>query len=762
MAKEMNEDNSRIDALLVWKRKSTLNFLLFYFITSSLTVCVSLLLTADFGNFDWSKDFRLPFVFAFFVSISLELYSQWRQILKRFADTVTKLSQIEASLQSVSLRLKVGNESYYEMILQSDFAEAFAKLIHRKNARDLCVIEYEGESDRIVRQLYLNDLQKFIKCTQHSYVTIQPTLGWFNSNFWFFRTFNESVKCTRIVMYDTAKELVAVANEAKQLSDYVYETGQHTKTLWILKQTCVRLVNTLPIRVYERFQQLPFSILEAINHGDLVICDNRVLIHYAEIQAASARKSCKATMTFFLLDNDLRDSVSQLVKKLAPENPPIVNDDEKAISEETSVFRLAKLEEISKKGYYRPLTQKQSLFSLSSIEENAVLIENRLKHFGTPRWVVKANCYGVGAAKIVSRLYGEYGFKKFAVESVESLVDLRGKLLDLGEKNWDQLDMLVLEPIQPEQIKPLLEASASCFAWTRSQLETLNDECVNLLGELGKAKVHLKARLGVNRFGTECSNLSYLFEYAKSLKNIQVVGLAGHHHKCRPSTEIDEWDNEFNEAVSECKKLADPNEPFPVVHTRSSGSMPSNSTEKRQWNEEFRIGGALYGVFPNAEVREFFLKKGWDVKQVLKLRGRIEAFVRIKPGETVSYGGNVYSKPTEGVIGWLNLGYYDGLPAIPSGQFIGQYRGVMCRSIGVIGMDYLAVDVTEVFNNMDEKEQHGLFNGQISNQENILIFDDSSPELTVERLASACSIPSYSLLTGIGQKRQTHGWINPD
>ena len=188
---------------------------------------------------------------------------------------------------------------------------------------------------------------------------------------------------------------------------------------------------------------------------------------------------------------------------------------------------------------------------------------------------------------------------------------------------------------------------------------------------------------------------------------------------------------------------------FPIVHSRSTGSLVAPTAEAGEWQGEVRIGGGLIGVFPTIESKQRLSKGGLELKQVVTLTGRIEAFVMIKKGDTISYGGQTYHSQDDAVIGWLNLGYNDGLPSTIQGKPLFKYRKERCSIVGALGMNFSALDVTAPFSKLDTDVQQRLFDGLINAADDVIVLDGD--EQCVEHFANEASVPHYSLLTEFGK-----------
>ena len=101
-----------------------------------------------------------------------------------------------------------------------------------------------------------------------------------------------------------------------------------------------------------------------------------------------------------------------------------------------------------------------------------------------------------------------------------------------------------------------------------------------------------------------------------------------------------------------------------------------------------RVGALIYGM-------RGFHKGFVPVEQVLTFRAAISQLHHIKEGEGVSYD-YLWRAPRDSVIATLPFGYADGYPRNLRDKGYVTIKGVPCPLVGVLCMDQVMADVTEI------------------------------------------------------------------
>jgi alanine racemase len=318
----------------------------------------------------------------------------------------------------------------------------------------------------------------------------------------------------------------------------------------------------------------------------------------------------------------------------------------------------------------------------------------------TPLWaVLKADGYGHGA-KAVARTLERAGADGICVALIEEGIELReagirAPVLVMGgyyRRAWGEVIAHDLTPVVHDV----------------GQIESLADE-IRFQGT-GKVRVHLKVDTGMARLGASLAELERVGRAFKDHPEVELEGLMTH-FACADSDEPTALDlqlSRFEQATNVLRALG--LEPK-LRHAANSAALLGNS------NTHFdmvRPGVSLFGVHPLADSRvvkshvrtpeiepsgEFGDSEtptsNGELRPVMTVLSQIVAMREIPAGETVGYGATWKAERTSR-IATLPIGYADGLSRALSNTGEALVRGKRAPLVGVVSMDMVMLDVTDV------------------------------------------------------------------
>lgn len=646
----------------------------------------------------------------------------------------------------------------------SKLGKAMGAFLSKSDNRNPYKMTISKGSKKSRRRAYLDILKIFV-ASSTDYLTVQPGLPFFRENYQFFDAFHRRLEsCTRVITNSEWGVLAEDEETTSELKAYAYEAGKRTSTIFSLHEIVKKIVHDWETTIYDAGLMIAFSPTECIEkNGDLVLCNKNTLISYTESDNSSVIHVQHA-------DADMRSYIEDLAASLAPDRRSIETYDPNLDPPPEGKFCLLKgLEEIA--GARDPFRQRELKVHMGVVESNANILGDRLVTENSKiRWMLKSDAYRMGAKEIAAKLFPEHN--RFAVAKVSEALELHDSLIEHHGVSARSADILVMEPLQSDQFRTVVDMGWGCIAWTRYQIDELARWHSKLaasgaIAKSNRVNLHIKVNIGANRFGIPPEELRSVYDHACEHEGIEVVGFAAHHPSSYPDTAVDARERTLTDAadhaVFDNGKLRHPDKKLPYLHSRSSGSLPTDLSQPGKFPVEYRVGGALYGVFPKAEAKEYFSNLG--LKQAVEIRGRIESFVKVKEGQTVNYENALYVACRSGVIGWMNFGYDDGISqsmAMPAGVHDAdaldrkpavRYRGRPCPIVGVVGMNFCAIDVTEVFKrDIKPAEQFSLLAGEISTRDETILTDSSDDTDSIEQLAEKSGRPVYSILTGFGKE----------
>lgn len=328
--------------------------------------------------------------------------------------------------------------------------------------------------------------------------------------------------------------------------------------------------------------------------------------------------------------------------------------------------------------------------------------------------VVKANAYGHGAIE-TSRALIQHGVTRLAVFSTEEGMALRQAgimvpIVVLGPVFQEQFGDLVYHHLTPVVSDPSVLTALSQTAASR---ETVHP-------------IHLKIETGMGRLGLTQNELAALISAHRFPACLQLEGLMTHLADADGSNSdaTEEQIRRFQDAL---KVVLEGGFQVPLVHVSNScGAVRFPSAHFSL----VRPGIMLYGYHTLPGTVETP-----DLRPVLSLKTRIAQLRTIQPGETVSYNRTFTARrPTR--IAVLPIGYASGLSRRLSNRGAVLIRGQRSPITGLVCMDMVMVDVTEI-------------PGTAVGDEVILIGRQGHDEITASEIAKWTDTISYEVLCAI-------------
>ena len=284
--------------------------------------------------------------------------------------------------------------------------------------------------------------------------------------------------------------------------------------------------------------------------------------------------------------------------------------------------------------------------------------------------VLKADAYGLGIAKI-GKLLWENGVTRFAVACLEEAFELRETLpeawiLCMGET----LDGALEEAVQAE----IRLTAGACESARR-----ISDAAART----GKtAYIHCKVDTGLHRIGMLPETAAADILKCVRMPNVSVEG--AYTHLALHDRRQDELQHEALESVLQA--------------LRASGFVPSivhmldsiGLVRYPAWQyQAVRVGAMLYGNAPRG-----FAQRD-QIQPTVRFVARVARVTDVKAGQCIGYDDD-HPLKQDTKVATLTVGYADGYPRAFS--FCGEVEihGKRAKNIGLICMDQMMVDVSNI------------------------------------------------------------------
>ncbi len=329
--------------------------------------------------------------------------------------------------------------------------------------------------------------------------------------------------------------------------------------------------------------------------------------------------------------------------------------------------------------------------------------------------VVKANAYGHGAIE-TSRTLIRHGVSHLAVFSMEEGSMLRQAGLDVP--------IVVLGPIFKEQFGDLFAYRLTPVVSDPSVLTALGQAAISC--EFPHP-IHLKIETGMGRLGLTHDELVTFVSSHRFPPSLRLEGLMTHLADADGSDPdaTEQQISRFNKAL---KVVMEGGFQVSLVHaSNSSGTVRFPSAHFSL----VRPGIMLYGYHTLPHTIQTP-----NLRPVLSLKTRIAQLRTIQPGTTVSYNRTFTARrPTR--IAVLPIGYANGLSRHLSNRGAVLIHGQRASIAGLVCMDMVMVDVTEIPDTAVGDEA-------------VLIGRQGNDEITASDIAKWADTIPYEVLCAIG------------
>ncbi len=287
--------------------------------------------------------------------------------------------------------------------------------------------------------------------------------------------------------------------------------------------------------------------------------------------------------------------------------------------------------------------------------------------------VVKANAYGHGIVEVARAVVG-FGVDALGVAFPEEGIVLR--------QSGITAPVVVLAGIAQDQavtcVDHDLEVAVHSFGIMR---------CVDEAAQHRKriARVHLKIDTGMERIGVHAEEAVRFAKDAAASRHLEIVGILSHFATSdeRDKTFAYRQLERFRKAIDEVKSAG---VEIPLRHIANSGAildLPDSCFDM------VRPGISLYGVYPSNETSESF-----PVRPVMSLRSSVVLVKEVPANTSISYGRK-YVTSVATRVATVPIGYADGYSRLLTDKSEVLIRGRRFRTVGVICMDQLMVDIGE-------------------------------------------------------------------
>ncbi len=325
--------------------------------------------------------------------------------------------------------------------------------------------------------------------------------------------------------------------------------------------------------------------------------------------------------------------------------------------------------------------------------------------------VIKGNAYGHGINHFVP-MAEACGIRYFAVFSANEAAEAY-------KVASEKCHIMIMGMVSNDSIEWAIEREISFFVFERNRLKAAIEAAHNV----GKpARIHLHLETGMNRLGLEKHKLPEVIETLhKESDHLVIEGICTHYagaESVSNHVRVTDQIERFNEL---CDWLKEKGIEGNFKHSACSAAV-LNYPETRM--DLVRVGISQYGFWPNRETYMNFMKKYHSgeelkpfedpLKRVLSWKSKVMSIKKVDAGEFVGYG-HVYLTSRDQTIASVPIGYSHGFGRNLTNVGIVLINGERAPVVGLVNMNLLTVDITDISN--VEKDDEVVIIGHQQDQE---------------------------------------------
>ncbi|MBC7996659.1 MAG: alanine racemase [Leptolyngbya sp.] len=283
--------------------------------------------------------------------------------------------------------------------------------------------------------------------------------------------------------------------------------------------------------------------------------------------------------------------------------------------------------------------------------------------------VVKSDAYGHGSLPVAEMLVA-LGVDWLGVASVDEACQLRA----LESKP----PILILGPAPSWAVKTAIEADLNMTVTSLTELKDISATATRMKRA---AQVNIKVDTGMHRLGVLPGSLIEMLDVVKCDHNLKLVSIFSHLAMAADPDATAQQNSVFNECIRKARSYI--KEPF-ITHMASSDAVKAFPDTHC---DMVRVGIHLYGL--EAKKDSDFLHPAMSV------RARINHTQEIEAGESAGYNYTWTAKRPSRLAS-IPIGYADGVDRGLSNRMTCLLMGKTIPQVGIISMDQMLVDITDV------------------------------------------------------------------
>lgn len=362
--------------------------------------------------------------------------------------------------------------------------------------------------------------------------------------------------------------------------------------------------------------------------------------------------------------------------------------------------------------------------SRSALQHNFNFLREKVSAGTLISHVVKGNAYGHGIDEFIP-LAQQLGAQHFSVFDAHEAYRVKQSLLAPA-------GIMIMGMVQDEQLEWIIGQGIEFYVFDLERLE----KALTWARKLGKqAKVHIELETGMNRSGFETDKWPYLLQFlSQNQEYLEVAGICTHFagaENFANHLRIKQQVKQFRKGLSYLKEIKKPNT---KLHSSCSAAV---LRFPRTHYDMVRVGILQYGLWPSVETFISTEESEQDpLKRVLSWKSRIMNLKTVPKGEYIGYGTS-YLATQDMRVAVVPVGYSHGFSRSLSNSGRALVRGVRTAVIGVVNMNVMMLDVSQV-PGVERGDEVVLIGTQGASSISVSSFSEFSDQMNYELL---CRLP---------------------
>jgi alanine racemase len=363
--------------------------------------------------------------------------------------------------------------------------------------------------------------------------------------------------------------------------------------------------------------------------------------------------------------------------------------------------------------------------SRSALARNLSFIRSRVGHDTALCSVVKGNAYGHGIEQFAP-LAESLGISHFAVsDSWEA-----SRLLECKRP---ETSVLIMALLRDHEVPWAVSEGIEFYVFDLERLRAALDAAASL----GRpARIHIQLETGMHRLGFENGQVDEVLALLRASNGHYILeGLATHlagaesinnYHRIRE--QLERYEEMVRRFRNECT----------IVGRRHVASSAAALIYPHAVYDMVRVGVAQYGFWPTEETRIRYLSTtgsltGRPLRRVMTWKTNVMGLKDVERGEFLGYG-TTFIAPQPMRIATIPVGYSHGYARILSNQGYVLIRGRRAHVTGLVNMNMMTVDVTNI-PHVERGDEVVLIGKQRNQAITVSSFSEMTNQLNYELLA---------------------------